>query len=129
MIHLHAPVVGYGGDGRCGEIFLRRESNKFIYIGRRYYDGHPLLRFGNGELRARKALVLFGDFVELDYKPVGKLADGYGYAAGAEVVALLYEAGGLLVEEEALKLSFGEGVALLNLGAAGLNGLLIVRLG
>ena len=90
--------------------------------------GHALLALGDGKLRAVQALVLLAYCVQLDLQAVGQLADGHGHAAGAEVVAPLDEAGDLSVPKQTLDLPLLGGVALLDLGGHGGQGLLVVAL-
>ena len=86
--HFHAPVVRDDGDGRGCQVFFRREADKLFFVLFGDDDRHALLRFGDGEFRARQPFVFQGHFVEVDHEPVGKFADGDGNAARAEIVAL-----------------------------------------
>ena len=127
--HLHTAVVRHDGDGRSCQVLFRGQADKGVLIFGRDDDGHALLRFGNGQLRARKPFIFEGDAVEVDDKPVGEFADGDGDAARAEVVALFDHAGGFAVQEQALQFALCERVALLHLGAARLHRVAVMRLG
>ena len=94
---------------------------------RRDDDGHALLRFGDGKLRAVEAVVFFRHGVQVDAQPVGQLADGHGYAARAEIVAAADHARGLAVSKQALELALDRRVALLHLGPAAFERLERVR--
>ncbi len=63
------------------------------------------------------------------YRPSAQLAHGNGDAAGAKVVAALDQAAGVAAAEQTLQLALDRGVALLDLGAAGLDGLGVLGLG
>ncbi len=126
VIHFHSSVARNGCNGRCRKVLLLGKRNKLIHVVRGYDNRHSLLTFGNGKLGTRKSLVLFGHFVKLNYKSVGKFAYGYGNTARAEVVALFNRIG---VQKQPLQLSFRQRVALLHFRAAGLHRLFIVRLG
>ena len=96
----------------------------------RFHDhGHPLLRFGDGQLGAVQTFIFLGNGVQVNLQTVGQLADGHGHAARAKVVAALDETGGFAIAEQALELPLLGGVALLHLGAAGFYRLLGVSFG
>ena len=103
--------------------FNKEQQQRFMHVFRREDDGHALLGFGDGELRAVEALVFFRHLVEVDRKPVRQLADGDADAARAEIVAAADQARHLRPAEQALDLALRGRVALLHLGAAGLDGL------
>ena len=87
------------------------------------------MAFGDGELGAVEAVVLFWHFVQIDHKAVGQLADGHRDAARAEIVAALDHERRFFFAEQALQLALYRGVALLYLGAAGGKALYFMRLG
>ena len=66
----------------------------------------------------------FGTLFEINFQPVGQLADGHAYAAGAKIVAALDQRSKPRVAEQALQLALGGRIALLHLGAADFDGLL-----
>ena len=90
---------------------------------------HTLLGLGNGDLGAVQAGVFFRYQIQIHFQSVCQLADGYGYAACAEIVTLLNQTGYLGTAEQSLNLTLGGSVTLLHLSAAGLDGLLSMDLG
>jgi len=89
---------------------------------------HPLLGFAYGELCSVKAFVLLRHSVEIDLKAVSQLAYGNADSARSEVVASLDHSCSNAVAEEPLNLALLRRVALLNLSAAGLYRVNVVRL-
>ncbi len=124
-----AGLLCHHSDRGCLKVLLRRIAQERLLILRVDDDCHSLLGLGDGKLRAVETLVLLRHEVEVDLKAVGELADGDRDAAGAEVIALLDDVGDLGPPKEPLQLSLGRGIALLDLGAAGGEGLLRVGLG
>ena len=118
----HSHPVGF-------QILPLGGGDEGVGILRRHHDGHALLGFGDGQLSAVQTLVLFPHGVQLNFQAVGQLADGHGHAAGAEVVAALDEAGDIAVPEQPLDLPLLRGVALLDLGGHGGQGLAVMALG
>ena len=127
----HAQT-GFGGhfrhDGRFKVLAVCRRKER-VNILRRKHNRHPLLRFGNRQLRAVQTVVLLRHFVQINQQAVRQFADCHGYAARAEVVAALDEPGDFAVAEEALELAFGWGIALLHLRAARFDGFQLMGLG
>ena len=121
-----------GGDlrhhGGLQVLVIGRLQEGFYILGGQHH-GHALLGLGNGQLGAVQAVILLGHAVQVDHQAVGQFADGHAHAARAKVVAALDEAGHLAVAEQALQLALGGGIALLHLGAAGLDGFQLVGLG
>ena len=105
------------------------ELDELLDVFGRQRHGHALLALGDGQLGAVQAVVLLGDAVEVDGQAVGQLAHGDGHAARAEVVAALDHFAGVLAAEQALDLALDGSVALLHLGAAGLDAVQVVGLG
>ncbi len=128
-VHGQARVGGHGRDRGGLEVLLAGVAEELLDVFGRQGHGHALLGLGDGELGAVEALVLLGDGVEVDVQAVGQLADGDRDSAGAEVVAALDQAAGVLAAEEALELALHGRVALLDLGAVLLDGLDVVGLG
>ena len=127
--HFHTARIRDCRDGRGGEIFLGGQSDKRFRVLLVHNHRHALLRFGNGELGARQALVFLGHFIEVDGQSVGEFADRHGDAARAEIVAFFDFARNFGVHEQPLKLSFRQGIALLHLRAARFHRTGVVRLG
>ena len=111
------------------QVFCLGSIDELIRILGGNHHGHPLLRFGNGQLGAVQALVFLAYRVQVDPQAGSQLADGHGNAAGTKVVAALDQAGNLSVAEQTLNLPFLRGIALLNLGGHGLQGFHVVALG
>ena len=127
--HGQAGLRLHNGNRTGLQIFLSCQSEKGIRVLRLDHYGHALLRFADGKLGSVQALVLTGYSVEINIKAVGKLADGHGYAACAEVVAALDHAACVCVAEKALELALLGSVALFYFGTAGLDRVRIMRLG
>ena len=127
--HDHPSLFRDQGHPVGFQILLFRGGNEGIRVLGSNNHRHTLLRFGDGQLRAVQALVLLPHGIQVDAQAVGQLADGNGYTAGTEIVAALDEPGDLAVPEQALDLPLLGGVALLNLGSHGGQGLHIVALG
>ncbi len=100
------------------KIFFSRKGNKFIRVFLFHHHSHSFLRFGNSQLGAVQAVILFGNRVQVYFKTIRQLADGHGNSARAEVVAALYKGCGFGISEQSLKLALFWGVALLYLRAA-----------
>ena len=127
--HGKIRLVFDDGHRGCLQVFLCSERRERFHVLRRKHDRHALLRFGDGELCAVKAVVFLRDGVQIDIEAVRQFADGDAYAARAEVVAALDHARRVMVAEQALELALGRRIALLDLRTAGLDGRGIVRLG
>ena len=127
--HAHARLLGHARDGRGLEVLLGGIADEGVDVLGGQGNGHALLALGDGKLGAVEALVLLGHAVKLDEQAVGQLAHGDRHAAGAEVVAALDETAGVAAAEQALDLALDRGVALLHLGTAGLDALMVVGLG
>ena len=128
---IHAHAAGIGNVGHVGNLHVvgRAERHEALFIGGFYNHGHALLRFADGKLGGIEAGIFHGNAVQIDVEPGGELADSHAHAAGTEVVRLLDKARHLLAPEQALQLAFLGGIALLHLGAAGLERSLGVLLG
>ena len=126
--HHHPGALGDHGHPVGLQVLPLRGGDEPVRVLRSHHHGHALLALGDGQLRAVQAVVLLPHGVQVDEKAVRQLADGHGYAAGAEVVAPLDEAGDRAVPEEALNLPFLRGVALLDLTGHGPEGFFVVAL-
>ena len=122
-------LFGHLGHAHRFQILLRRIAKEGVHILRVHHHGHSLLGFGDGKLRAVQTRVLFGYLIQIHPQAVRQLADGNGYAARAEVVALLDQPAHLSTAEQSLDLSFRRRISLLYLCAAGLDARLRVHLG
>ena len=123
---------GFGvhlGHQRGFQVFGLGDFNKAVLVFRTDDAGHALLGFGDGQLGTVQTLVLAGHRVQIDGQARGQLADGHAYPARAEVVAPLDHAREFLVAEQPLNVPLGGRVALLNLRAAGGEGLFGMGLG
>ncbi len=127
--HAQARLGRHSCHLGCLEVLLVSIADELGHVLGREGHGHALLALGDGQLSAVEALVLLRNLVEVNEQAVGQLADGHAHAAGAEVVAALDEAAGVLATEEALQLALDGRVALLHLGTAGLKALQLVGLG
>ena len=127
--HAQPRRFGDARDQRGLEVLLPGEAAEGLRVLRRDDDGHALLGFRDGELRAVESVVFARDRVQIHVQPVRELADGHADAAGSEVVAALDEPRGVRIAEEPLQLALLGRVALLHLGAAGVERRERVRLG
>ena len=98
------------------QIFLVALCFEIIDGGGINADRHAFLGLRDGELGAIKALVFFGHLIEVDLQTRGDLADGYGDAAGAKIVAYFDFASEFGFAKEALNFAFSGWVAFLHLG-------------
>ena len=121
--HREACLVGYFRHDRRFKVLLFGEIAERLCILCRYDDCHSLLRFADGEFRAVEAFVFLRNGVKLDGQTVSEFTDRNGYAACAEIVAALDEAGCVLVSKQSLEFSLLGRVALLYLCAARGEGL------
>ena len=119
--HFQPGLSGDLGQHRGLQVLLGGQGHEGLRVFGFHHHGHPFLRLADGKLGAVQTLVLLGHGVQVDVQPVGQLAHGNGYAAGAEVVAALDHAAGVAVAEQALELPLLRGVALLHLGPAALQ--------
>ena len=115
----HPLFLGNGSNHGGFQVFLIGKGNELFGILSGNGNSHALLAFADSQLGAVQALVLLGNFVQVNVQAVGQLADGNGNAACAKVVAALDHAAGVLAAEQALQLTLNGGVALLHLGTAG----------
>ena len=127
--HAHARLGGNLGDNGSLQVFLGGVAHELLDVTVGDGASHALLGLGDSELGAVQAVVLLGHGIKVDIQAVGKLAHGNRDAAGAKVVAALDQAAGVAAAEQALQLALDRGVALLNLGARGLDGLGVLGLG
>src|SRR5699024_7690194 len=127
--HLQPLFLGDGGHGGGLQVFLGGQRDEAVHVLGGQGHGHALLALADGQLGAVQALVLLGDFVQVDEQAVGQLADSDRHAARAKVVAALDHPAGVLPAEQPLQLALDGGVALLDLGAAVLEALVVVGLG
>ncbi len=125
----HARLGRDLGDDRRLQVLLASVAQEFVHVIGGDGARHALLRFGNGKLGSVEAVIFLGNLVQVDAQPIGKLADGHRNAARAEVVAALDQAACLAAAEQALDLALLGRVALLHLGAAGLQAVEVVLLG
>ena len=109
------------GNLRRLQIFLCGVSHELIHILRIYNNRHALLGFGDGDLRPVKTGIFLRNFIQFNAKTVRQLADGYGHAARAEVVALLDEAAYFLAAEQTLDLALCRRIPFLYFRAACLD--------
>ena len=116
------------GQGSRLEVLLGCIGQELLLIFRSDNDSHTLLGFGDSQLGAVQALIFFRDEVEVYFKTVGKLADRDTDTARSEVIALFDHVRDLGSAEETLELALCGGIALLDLSAAGSQGLLGVGL-
>ena len=119
--HDQTRLGRHRGDNGCLEVLFASIAHELLDVLRGNSAGHALLGLGDGKLGAVKALVLLGDGIQVDEQAVCDLARGNGYAACTKVVAALDELAGLAAAEQTLQLTLNRRVALLNLGAAGLD--------
>ena len=113
----------------CLQILLFRGGDKGVRVLGGNDDRHTLLGFGDGQLRAVQTVVLFPHGIQIDAQAVSQLTDGHGHAARAKVIAALDQPGDLAIPEQALNFPLLGGIALLDLGSHGGQGLHIVALG
>ena len=126
--HDHPGFLGDHGNPVGLQVFLLGGGDKGIRILGGHNHCHPLLGLGDCQLGAVQAVIFFPNRIQVDAQAVGQLADGHGHTAGTEVVAALDEPGHLAVAEQPLDLPLLRGVALLDLGGHGGQGLHIVAL-
>ena len=126
-VHYEARLSLDLGNGDSLKIFAVCKREEFFHVMRLDNYGHPLLAFAYRKLRAVKAVIFLRHGVEVNFKPVGELADGDRHAARTEVVAALYHQAGLFISEQPLEFSLLGRVALLHLCAAALKGVYRVR--
>ena len=115
----HTGLGSDGGHHHGLEVLLVGILQHLLSVGGVYHHGHALLALADSQLCAVQAGIFLWYLVEVDLQAVGQLADGHAYAAGTEIVALLYQARHLLAAEQALNLALGGGVTFLHLGTAG----------
>ncbi len=127
--HLQTLFLGDSGHRGGLQVLLGGQGDEAVHVLGRQGHGHPLLALADGQLGAVQALILLGDLVQVDVEAVGQFADGHRHAARAKVVAALDHPAGVLPAEQPLQFALDGGVALLDLGAAALQALVVVRLG
>ena len=127
--HAHARLGGNLGDNGRLEVLLSGVAHELLDVTVGDGTGHTLLGLRDSELGAVQAVVLLGHGIKVDIQAVGKLAHGDRDAAGAKVVAALDQTAGVAAAEQALQLALDRGVALLDLGTRGLDGLGVLGLG
>ena len=125
--HEQARAFGNRGNHDGFEIFLMRIADEFLDVLGGQSHRHALLALGNSQLSAIEAVIFLGNHIQIDGQAVAQLADGNGNAASAEVVAALDQAARVAAAEQALNLTLDGGVALLNLGARGLDAVNVLR--
>ena len=113
----------------CLQVFLGCITKEFLFVLRRNNNCHSLLRLGNRKLRSVEAFVLLGHKIQIYIQTIRQLSDGNGNTARTEIIALLDQMRNLGSAEQSLELSFRRSISLLNLSAAGFQGLLGVLLG
>ena len=128
-VHHQALLLGDDRNLRRLQVLLIGHLLEALDHVRLDHAGHALLGLGDRQLGAVQALILLGHGVQLDDKARGQLAHGDAHAARAEVVAALDHLRKLRAAEQALDAALGRRVALLDLRAAGGEGLDAVRLG
>ena len=126
--HAQARLGRDARDGRGLEVLLAGIGAELFHVDRVQHDGHALLAFRYGQLRAVEALVLARNGVQVDVELVGQLAHGHGNAARPEVVAALHQPRRLAAPEQPLYLALGRRIALLHLGAQGRDAGRVLRL-
>ena len=126
--HSEPRRVGHYGYRGGFEVLLRGKFRKASGVRLVHHYRHTLLRFAYRKLRRRKSFVFLANLVETDVESVRKLAYSHAYAARAEVVATLDHSRRLGIAEQSLELAFLRRIALLHLGAAGVDGVYVVRL-
>ena len=127
--HAHARLSGNLGDNGRLQVLLGGVAHELLDVTVGDGAGHALLGLRDSELGAVQAVVLLGHGVQVDIQAVGKLAHGDRDAAGAKVVAALDQTAGVAAAEQTLQLALDRGVALLDLGTRGLDGLGVLGLG
>ena len=127
--HAHARLGGNLGDNGSLQVLLGGVAHELLDVTVGDGASHALLGLGDSELGAVQAVVLLGHGVQVDIQAVGKLAHGDRDAAGAKVVAALDQTAGVAAAEQTLQLALDRGVALLDLGTRGLDGLGVLGLG
>ena len=127
--HAHARLGGNLGDNGSLQVFLGGVAHELLDVTVGDGASHALLGLGDSELGAVQAVVLLGHGIKVDIQAVGKLAHGDRDTAGAKVVAALDQTAGIAAAEQTLQLALDRGVALLDLGTRGLDGLGVLGLG
>ncbi len=88
---------------------------------------HALLALGNSQLSAIETIIFLGNHIQINGQAVAQLANGNRNAASAEVVAALDQAARIAAAEQALNFALNGSVALLHLGARGLDAVNVLR--
>ena len=104
------------------EVFFISQLGEFTQMLGTDNHSHALLRFGDGQFRAVKALVLFLHRIQIDGKARSQFADSHGHTARTKVVAALNHAADNRIAEQALNLALRGRIALLHFGTAGGQG-------
>ena len=111
------------------QILLVSVFQEFSHIGRIHHHSHTLLGLGNSDFRSIQAGIFFRNFIQVDLQAVRQLSNGYGYAAGSEIVAFFDQTAYFLPAEHSLNLSLRGSISFLHLSAAGLDGLFRMHFG
>ena len=128
-VHDQPGLFGHHCHNDRLQVLFGRVAHEFIQVFGGHNDRHSLLGFGDGQFCAVQTFILLGYQIQINVQAVRQFADGDRNAARAEVIALFDQSADLRPAEEPLQLSFRRGVALLDLGPAGGQGLLRMGLG
>ena len=105
------------------QIFFIREFGEFFPVFFPDDHRHTFLGFGNSQLRTVQAGVFFRHLIQVDLQTLRQLANGYGYTAGAKVVAAFDQHRHFRITEQALNFPFRRRIALLYLRPAVCQGI------
>ena len=125
--HEQARAFGNRGNHDGFEIFLMRIADEFLDVLGSQSNRHALLALGNSQLSAIETIIFLGNHIQINGQTVAQFADGNGNATSAKVVAALNQAARIAAAEQALNLTLDGSVALLHLGARGLDTVNILR--
>ncbi len=128
-VHLDAVFVGHLGDRSRLQVFLVGVFDEFCFFVSVYNDRHSLLGFGDRQLCAVETFVFLRHQIQVDFQTVSQLADGYGNAAGTEVIAALDQCGNFFAAEHSLDVSLHRRISLLDFRAALEDGFLCMLFG
>ena len=125
--HEQARAFGNRSNHDGLEIFLMRIADEFLDVLGSQSNRHALLALGNSQLSAIETIIFLGNHIQINGQAVAQLADGNGNAASTEVVAALDQAARIAAAEQALNFALNGSVALLHLGARGLDAVNVLR--